>query len=55
VRQELAGLPVAGLVMVTDGADTADTALNDALQQTSTLAEARAVLAPLRGPVAAAA
>ena len=33
----------------------ADRAPNDALQQTSTLAEARAVLAPLRGPVAAAA
>ncbi|OFW42445.1 MAG: hypothetical protein A3J29_01880 [Acidobacteria bacterium RIFCSPLOWO2_12_FULL_67_14b] len=31
VRQELAGLPVAGLVMITDGADTADTALGDAL------------------------
>ena len=31
VRQELAGLPVAGLVMVTDGADTADAALGDAL------------------------
>jgi uncharacterized membrane protein len=30
-RQELAGLPVAGLVMVTDGADTADEALGDAL------------------------
>jgi len=31
VRQELAGLPVAGLVMVTDGADTADAALGDAI------------------------
>lgn len=31
VRQELAGLPVAGLVMVSDGADTADAALGDAL------------------------
>jgi hypothetical protein len=31
VRQELAGLPVAGLVMVSDGADTADAALSDAL------------------------
>jgi uncharacterized membrane protein len=31
VRQELAGLPVAGLVMVTDGADTADAALGEAL------------------------
>ncbi len=30
-RQELAGLPVAGLVMVSDGADTADAALGDAL------------------------
>jgi len=30
-RQELAGLPLAGLVMVTDGADTADAALGDAL------------------------
>ncbi len=30
-RQELAGLPVAGLVMVSDGADTADGALADAL------------------------
>ncbi|HEX6213758.1 MAG TPA: glutamine amidotransferase [Vicinamibacterales bacterium] len=30
-RQELAGLPVAGLVMVTDGADTADAALGEAL------------------------
>ena len=31
VRQELAGLPVAGLVMITDGADTADAALGEAL------------------------
>jgi uncharacterized membrane protein len=31
VRQELAGLPVAGLVMVSDGADTADDALGEAL------------------------
>ena len=31
VRQELAGLPVAGMVMVTDGADTADDALGEAL------------------------
>ncbi|HYE89171.1 MAG TPA: glutamine amidotransferase [Vicinamibacterales bacterium] len=31
VRQELAGLPVAGLVMVSDGADTADAALGDAI------------------------
>lgn len=31
VRQELAGLPVAGLVMVSDGADTADAALGDAM------------------------
>ncbi len=31
VRQELAGLPVAGLVMVSDGADTADGALGEAL------------------------
>jgi len=31
VRQELAGLPVAGLVMVSDGADTADAALGNAL------------------------
>ena len=30
-RQDLAGLPVAGLVLVSDGADTADTALGDAL------------------------
>ena len=31
VRQELAGLPVAGVVLVTDGADTTDAALTDAL------------------------
>ncbi len=31
VRQELAGLPVAGLVMISDGADTADSALGDAI------------------------
>jgi uncharacterized membrane protein len=31
VRQELAGLPVAGLVMVSDGADTADDTLGEAL------------------------
>jgi uncharacterized membrane protein len=31
VRQELAGLPVAGLVMVSDGADTADESLGEAL------------------------
>ncbi len=31
VRQELAGLPVAGLVMITDGADTADAALGNAI------------------------
>ena len=31
MRQELAGLPVAGLVMVSDGADTADAALGEAL------------------------
>ena len=31
VRQELAGLPVAGLVMVSDGADTADAALGEAM------------------------
>ncbi len=31
VRQELAGLPVAGVVMVSDGADTADAALGDAI------------------------
>lgn len=30
-RQELAGLPLAGLVMVSDGADTADAALGEAL------------------------
>ncbi len=30
-RQELAGLPLAGLVLVSDGADTADAALGDAL------------------------
>ncbi len=30
-RQELAGLPVAGLVMVSDGADTADAVLGEAL------------------------
>lgn len=30
-RQELAGLPVAGLVMVSDGVDTADAALGEAL------------------------
>jgi uncharacterized membrane protein len=30
-RQEMAGLPLAGLVMVTDGADTADAALGEAL------------------------
>jgi uncharacterized membrane protein len=30
-RQELAGLPVAGLVMVTDGADTSDKTMADAL------------------------
>jgi uncharacterized membrane protein len=30
-RQELAGLPIAGLVMVSDGADTADAALGEAL------------------------
>ena len=30
-RQELAGLPVAGLVLVTDGADTTDSSLADAL------------------------
>jgi uncharacterized membrane protein len=30
-RQELAGLPLAGLVVVTDGADTTDASLNDAL------------------------
>jgi uncharacterized membrane protein len=31
VRQELAGLPLAGLVMVTDGADTTEASLSDAL------------------------
>jgi uncharacterized membrane protein len=31
VRQELAGLPLAGVVLVTDGADTTDAALTDAL------------------------
>ena len=30
-RQELAGLPLAGLVLVTDGADTTDASLTDAL------------------------
>ncbi len=30
-RQELAGLPLAGVVLVTDGADTTDAALTDAL------------------------
>ena len=30
-RDELSGLPLAGLVMVTDGADTSDTSLDDAL------------------------
>ncbi len=30
-RQELAGLPLAGLVVVTDGADTTDASLSDAL------------------------
>ena len=30
-RQELAGLPLAGLVLVTDGADTTDAALSEAL------------------------
>jgi uncharacterized membrane protein len=30
-RQELAGLPVAGVVLVSDGADTTDAALSDAL------------------------
>lgn len=30
-REELAGLPVAGLVLVTDGADTSDATLEDAL------------------------
>lgn len=31
VRQELAGLPLAGIVMVSDGADTTEAALSDAL------------------------
>src|SRR5688572_11714265 len=31
VREELAGLPVSGVVLVTDGADTTDTAIGDAL------------------------
>ncbi|MGH9240518.1 MAG: hypothetical protein ACRD3G_20950, partial [Vicinamibacterales bacterium] len=31
VREELAGLPVAGVVLVSDGADTTDTAIGDAL------------------------
>lgn len=31
VRQELAGLPLAGIVLVSDGADTTDAALSDAL------------------------
>ncbi len=31
VRDELAGLPVAGVVLVSDGADTGDAALNEAL------------------------
>jgi uncharacterized membrane protein len=31
VRQELAGLPVAGLVVVSDGADTSEKSFNDAL------------------------
>lgn len=31
VRQELAGLPLAGIVVVSDGADTTDAALTDAL------------------------
>ncbi|MEP6916834.1 MAG: glutamine amidotransferase [Acidobacteriota bacterium] len=30
-RQELAGLPLAGMVLVSDGADTTDVSLNDAL------------------------
>lgn len=30
-RQELAGLPLAGMVLVTDGADTTDSSLSDAL------------------------
>ena len=31
VREELAGLPVAGIVLVTDGADTTDASIGDAL------------------------
>src|SRR5687768_1388398 len=31
VREELAGLPVSGIVLVSDGADTTDTAIGDAL------------------------
>src|SRR5262245_20476326 len=31
VREELAGLPVAGVVLVTDGADTSDASLTDSL------------------------
>jgi uncharacterized membrane protein len=31
VREELAGLPVAGIVLATDGADTTDTSIGDAL------------------------
>ncbi len=31
VRQELAGLPLAGIVVISDGADTTDAALSDAL------------------------
>lgn len=31
VRDELAGLPVAGIVLVSDGADTGDTTINEAL------------------------
>ena len=31
VRQELAGLPLAGVVLVTDGADTTDASMSDAL------------------------
>ena len=30
-RDELAGLPLAGLVMVTDGADTSDAAIDESL------------------------
>ena len=30
-RDELAGLPLAGLVMVSDGADTSDAAIDDTL------------------------